>query len=117
MPGGSYSALSGMQQRLADLDRVAADLANIGTAGYKAERAASNTAERPSFGALLDSAAGLDVAVGEGDEPMSGGACPRGASSQAPPTAAAMTAAAAMAMRRYPFIVGILPGRVGPRRR
>jgi len=63
MPGGSYSALSGMQQRLSDLDRVAADLANIGTAGYKAERAASNTAERPSFGALLDSA--IDVVSGK----------------------------------------------------
>ena len=62
MPGGGYSALSGMQQRLGDLDRVAADLANIGTAGYKAERAASNTAERPSFGALLDSA--IDVVSG-----------------------------------------------------
>ena len=63
MPGGSYSALSGMQQRLSDLDRVAADLANIGTAGYKSERAASNTAERPSFGALLDSA--IDVVSGQ----------------------------------------------------
>jgi flagellar basal-body rod protein FlgF len=62
VPGGSYSALSGMQQRLGDLDRVAADLANIGTAGYKTERAASNTAERPSFGALLDSA--IDVVSG-----------------------------------------------------
>ena len=41
MSGGIYSALSGMQVRLDDLDRVASDLANVGTAGYKAERTAT----------------------------------------------------------------------------
>ena len=35
MSGGIYSALSGMQVRLDDLDRVASDLANVSTSGYK----------------------------------------------------------------------------------
>jgi flagellar basal-body rod protein FlgF len=62
MPGGAYSALSGMQSRLEDLDRLASDLANVGTAGYKTERAATVAAERPSFRAVLDSA--VDVTTG-----------------------------------------------------
>ena len=37
MSGGIYSALSGMQVRMEDLDRVASDLANVGTAGYKVD--------------------------------------------------------------------------------
>ena len=62
MPGGAYSALSGMRARLEDLDRLASDLANIGTSGYKTERAATVAAERPSFRAVLDSA--VDVTTG-----------------------------------------------------
>jgi flagellar basal body rod protein FlgG len=62
MAGGYYTALSGMQARLAALDRLAADIANAGTAGYKTERAATAQADRPSFGALLQSA--VDVADG-----------------------------------------------------
>ena len=62
MPGGAYSALSGMQARLADLDRLASDIANVGTSGYKTERAATVAAERPSFRAVLDSA--VDVTTG-----------------------------------------------------
>jgi flagellar basal body rod protein FlgG len=62
MPGGVYSALSGMQSRLADLDRLASDLANVGTSGYKTERGATVAAERPSFRAVLDSA--VDVTPG-----------------------------------------------------
>jgi flagellar basal body rod protein FlgG len=62
MPGGIYSALSGMQVRLQDLDRVASDLANVSTSGYKAERAASNAAERDRFARELDSA--IDVVEG-----------------------------------------------------
>ena len=46
MAGGAYSAMSGMQARLAELDRIAADLANISTAGYKTERTATYAAER-----------------------------------------------------------------------
>ena len=40
MSGGAYSALSGMLTRIGELDRLASDLANVGTAGYKTERAA-----------------------------------------------------------------------------
>lgn len=60
MSGGAYSALSGMQTRLGDLDRLAADLANVGTAGYKTERDAKFAAERDRFTSLLASA--VDVA-------------------------------------------------------
>src|SRR5262245_43889761 len=62
MPGGVYSALSGMRSRLEDLDRLASDIANVGTSGYKTERAATVAAERPSFRAVLDSA--VDVTTG-----------------------------------------------------
>ena len=62
MPGGAYSAVSGMQARLSDLERVAADLANVGTAGYKTERDAKFASERDRFTAALDSA--VDVAPG-----------------------------------------------------
>ena len=54
MSGGAYSALSGMRARLEDLDRLASDLANVGTSGYKTERGATVAAERPSSGAALD---------------------------------------------------------------
>ncbi len=49
MPGGAYSALSGMRTRLEELDRLAADLANVSTVGYKTERAAKVAAERDEF--------------------------------------------------------------------
>jgi flagellar basal-body rod protein FlgF len=62
MAGGIYSALSGMRVRMDDLDRVAADLANVNTSGYKAERASTTAAERPSFRRALESA--IDVAEG-----------------------------------------------------
>jgi flagellar basal body rod protein FlgG len=38
MSSGAYVALSGLQARAEQLNRLASDLANIGTAGYKAER-------------------------------------------------------------------------------
>jgi flagellar basal-body rod protein FlgF len=62
MPGGSYSALSGMRARLEELDRLAADLANVGTAGYKVERAGTTAVERGAFGTTLDAA--VDVVSG-----------------------------------------------------
>ena len=62
MPGGTYSALSGMMSRLDQLDRLAADLANLNTPGYKTERSATNAAERDGFAALLNSA--VDVVDG-----------------------------------------------------
>ncbi len=55
MPGGIYSALSGMRLRLDDLDRIAADLANTETAGYKTERTSTEMAPR-AFQTALDAA-------------------------------------------------------------
>jgi flagellar basal-body rod protein FlgF len=62
MPGGQYVALSGMRQRLDQLDRLSIDLANAGTAGYKAERTGDASAERPAFNDALQSA--IDVTTG-----------------------------------------------------
>jgi flagellar basal body rod protein FlgG len=64
MPGGIYSALSGMQVRMQDLDRVASDLANASTSGYKSENASTSAAERYPFTRVLDSA--IDVVGSEG---------------------------------------------------
>jgi flagellar basal body rod protein FlgG len=50
-----------MRMRLDDLDRLAADLANAGTAGYKSERTSTEEARR-AFTAALDSA--IDVRHG-----------------------------------------------------
>jgi flagellar basal-body rod protein FlgF len=63
MPGGSYSAMSGMRSRMDELDRLAGDLANISTPGYKVERAGTESVEREAaFSAALDSA--VDVVSG-----------------------------------------------------
>lgn len=62
MPGGAYIALSGLQTRFDQLDRLASDLANSTTAGYKGERATTVPAERPNFGAVLEAA--IDVTEG-----------------------------------------------------
>jgi flagellar basal-body rod protein FlgG len=64
MAGGAYAALSGLRARIDQLDRLAGDLANAGTSGYKAERTTTVTADRPTFGAVLQSA--VDVAAGPG---------------------------------------------------
>lgn len=64
MAGGAYTALSGLRARVEQLDRLAGDIANVGTAGYKAERTTSVAADRPNFGAVLQSA--IDVAPGPG---------------------------------------------------
>jgi flagellar basal-body rod protein FlgF len=71
MSGGIYSALSGMQVRMEDLDRVASDLANVGTSGYKGDRLAVAAAERARFGRELDSA--IDVMAGERRVDLRGG--------------------------------------------
>ena len=63
MAGGYYTALSGMRTRMDALDRLASDIANASTAGYKTERAGTTQADRPSFGTTLQSA--VDVANGE----------------------------------------------------
>ena len=62
MAGGYYTALSGMRTRMEALDRVASDIANASTAGYKAERRGTQQADRPSFDAALKSA--VDVTSG-----------------------------------------------------
>ena len=56
MAGGHYVALSGMRTRLDELDRLASDLANVGTAGYKAERTGHRNVPRPVFDDALESA-------------------------------------------------------------
>ena len=56
MSSGAYSALSGMRARLEELDRLAFDLANVSTSGYKTERAAKSAAERDQFATMLESA-------------------------------------------------------------
>jgi flagellar basal-body rod protein FlgF len=63
MAGAYYTALSGMRTRTDALDRLASDIANASTAGYKTERAGTSQADRPSFGAALQSA--VDVTNGE----------------------------------------------------
>jgi len=62
MPGGAYSALTGMRTRLDELDRLAADLANVSTVGYKTERSAKVASQRDEFATELESA--VDVVMG-----------------------------------------------------
>jgi flagellar basal-body rod protein FlgF len=61
MAGGQYIALSGMRTRLDELDRLAADLANAGTSGYKGERTGHENVPRPFEAAL---ATAIDVSTG-----------------------------------------------------
>jgi flagellar basal-body rod protein FlgF len=56
MGGTAYIALSGLRTRFAQLDRLASDLANTRSAGYKAERASMEAAGRPTFDAVLETA-------------------------------------------------------------
>jgi flagellar basal-body rod protein FlgF len=56
MPGSQYIALSGLRTRMDQLDRLAADIANIGTAGYKGGHNIQAAAERPSFADTLQTA-------------------------------------------------------------
>ncbi len=62
MSGGQYIALSGMRTRMDQLDRLASDIANVGTAGYKAERSSHLEADRPVFDETLQTA--IDVTTG-----------------------------------------------------
>ena len=62
MAGSQYIALSGMRSRLDELDRLSADIANAGTAGYKTERTTDAQADRPRFDAVLQTA--IDVTPG-----------------------------------------------------
>lgn len=56
MSGSQYIALSGLRARVDELDRLAADIANVGTAGYKGERDTTAAVERPAFDRALQSA-------------------------------------------------------------
>ncbi len=56
MADGAYLALNGLRTRIAELDRLAADLANVGTAGYKRERTSTHGSERPTFDSLIQKA-------------------------------------------------------------
>jgi flagellar basal body rod protein FlgG len=72
MAGSYYIALSGMRARLDALDRVASDIANVSTAGYKGQRGTTMQADRPQFGQTLQAA--IDVADGPARLDLSGGA-------------------------------------------
>jgi flagellar basal body rod protein FlgG len=63
MAGGQYLALNGMRTRLDELDRVAADLSNVGTSGYKRERISTHGSERLTFDAVVQKA--TDPTIGE----------------------------------------------------
>jgi flagellar basal-body rod protein FlgF len=63
MAGSQYIALSGLRARVDELDRIASDVANIGTAGYKGERQARVAAERAQFELTLETA--IDTTLGE----------------------------------------------------
>lgn len=62
MSGSQYIALSGLRARVDELDRIATDIANIGTSGYKGERQSHVAAERASFDASLQTA--IDTTLG-----------------------------------------------------
>jgi flagellar basal body rod protein FlgG len=62
MSGSQYIALSGLRARIDELDRLAADIANVGTAGYKGERDTTAAAARPTFDQALQSA--IDTTFG-----------------------------------------------------
>ena len=62
MSGIQYVALSGLRARVDELDRLAADIANVGTTGYKGERDARAAAERDNFDLTLQTA--IDTTFG-----------------------------------------------------
>jgi flagellar basal-body rod protein FlgF len=63
MADGAYVALNGLRARMAELDRLAADLSNVGTAGYKGEQTSTYGSDRPTFDTILQKA--TDPAIGE----------------------------------------------------
>lgn len=62
MSGIQYVALSGLRARMDELDRLASDIANVGTAGYKGEREARAAAARDDFDGTLQTA--IDTTFG-----------------------------------------------------
>lgn len=63
MAGSQYIALSGLRARVDELDRIATDIANIGTSGYKGERQSRVAAERATWDSTLQSA--IDTTMGD----------------------------------------------------
>jgi flagellar basal body rod protein FlgG len=63
MADGAYVALNGLRTRMAELDRLAADLSNVGTAGYKGEQMSTYGSDRPTFDSVLQKA--TDPSVGQ----------------------------------------------------
>ena len=75
--GTHYIALSGLRARVDELDRLASDIANVGTAGYKGERDTTAAAQRDAFDRTLMSA--IDTTPGGRRLDMSdGGLAPTG---------------------------------------
>jgi flagellar basal-body rod protein FlgF len=72
MPGSQYIALSGLRTRMDQLDRLASDIANVGTSGYKGGRGTTAAAERETFNRSLQSA--IDTTNGAQRLDMSDGA-------------------------------------------
>jgi flagellar basal body rod protein FlgG len=72
MSGTQYIALSGLRARIDELDRLAADIANVGTSGYKGERDAQAAIGRDSFDATLQTA--IDTTFGGRRLDMTSGA-------------------------------------------
>lgn len=62
MSGSQYIALSGLRARVDELDRLASDIANVGTTGYKGGRDTGAVAERPAFSDTLQTA--IDTTYG-----------------------------------------------------
>jgi flagellar basal body rod protein FlgG len=62
MSGIQYVALSGLRARIDELDRLASDIANVGTAGYKGERESRAAAARDTFDDALQTA--IDTTFG-----------------------------------------------------
>ena len=62
MSGSHYIALSGLRARVDELDRLATDIANVGTSGYKGERQTHAAAERGAFNDALQTA--IDTTMG-----------------------------------------------------
>lgn len=56
MPGSQYIALSALRTRLQQLDRLADDLSNVGTIGYRGGRTIQLTSTRAEFQGALRSA-------------------------------------------------------------
>jgi flagellar basal body rod protein FlgG len=71
MSGTQYIALSGLRARMDELDRLAGDISNVGTSGYKGVRETRAAAERPSFDQTLDTA--IDTTFGGAKNDMTSG--------------------------------------------